>query len=330
MGAFSWLVLGSTRSFDLRGNTATGIINAVKTFAAVPFVSEKKLSGEDNLRVNALILGESGPGYESPLLTDTILVASINTQTKELALISIPRDLLIQIPGSKLVSRINTLYLMKKQADEMASIDDFNKHAEYIKSKVEEITGLEIPYVVLINVSGFESAIEALGGINVYVDHDIVDPQFPTTGYGHEYFSLEKGWRFMDGATAQKYVRTRHDIRGDFGRMERQQQVVGAIINKARGLNLILDFSKIFSLVSTLGNNIQTNADTGEIKRTWSFSKNIDVNKIKNLAIDGGRPDSLLTDYRPYLGTGVASTLVPRAGIFNYSEIQNAISSLLR
>ena len=327
----TWFVAGTSRTFSVEGGPSSqnGFLNAVKTFASIPFIPEQDLKGEENLRVNILLLGVSGPGYESPELTDTIVVASLNTETKNIALVSLPRDLLIELPESRLVSRINTLYLVKKQDDERKNNKEFNSHTELVRTKAEEITGLYIPYVILLNVAALEEMVNALEGINIFVEHDIVDPTFPTTGYGYERFTIEKGWRFLDGATAQKYVRTRHDIRGDFGRMERQQQVIGAIINKARGLNLITDFPKILSLVSTLGNNLQTNANNREIKRAWNLSKDIDINRIKTLALDGGQSNSLLVDYRPQLGATIASTLVPRAGIFDYSEIQQAIQAIL-
>src|SRR3989344_1344545 len=327
----TWFITGTSRTFSVEGERGEtdGFLNAVKTFATIPFIPEQDLLGEENLRVNVLLLGVSGPGYESPELTDTIVVASLNTETKNVALVSIPRDLLIELPESRLVSRINTLYLVKKQDDERINNKDSSSHTELVRTKTEEITGLAIPYVILLNVSALEEMVNALEGINIFVERDIVDPTFPTPGYGSERFVLEKGWRFLDGATTQKYVRTRHDIRGDFGRMGRKQQVIGAIINKARGLNLITDFPKILSLVSTLGNNLQTNADTGEIKRAWSLSKDIDINQIKTLALDGGQSDSLLIDYHPQLGVSIASTLVPKAGIFDYSQIQQAIQAIL-
>lgn len=330
--ALLWFLFGTTRSFAVQGgqNKTAHLIANVKTVAALPFTPEQKLNGESNGRVNVLVLGMSGPGYESPELTDTILIASLNTQNKKVSLISIPRDLLIELPNTTLITRVNTLYLTKKQDDEKHHDYDLNHHTQLVTSKMQEITGLPISYVVLLNVMALEDMVNALGGVNVFVDHNIDDPMFPTTGYGHEKFTLERGWRLLDGATAQKYVRTRHDIRGDFGRMERQQQVIGAIISKARGLNLITDFPKIISLVSTLGNNIQTNANTGEIKRAWSLSKGIDITQIKTMAIDGGRPESLLVDYHPQLGTTIASTLVPREGIFDYSEIQQEIQKILQ
>ncbi len=328
--AVAFVALGGSSSFDVKAGATANFLRTARTFATLPFIEETPLTGEDRGRVNILLLGMSGPGYESPMLTDSIVIANINTETKQTSLVSVPRDLLVQLPDNRLVSRINTLYLTKKLDDERAGITDVASHTSLVRAKLEEITGLSIPYAIVLNVAALENVVNALGGVNVFVERDIRDPQFPTTGYGHETFSLDAGWRFLDGATAQKYARTRHDIRGDFGRMERQQQVIAALLAKAKALSLIRDLPKILSLISTLGTNLGTNADAREIKRAWSIAQDINPTNIRTLALDGGQTDSLLTDYRPYLGAGVASTLVPRAGTFDYSEIRARVAELLQ
>lgn len=322
--------LGGSSAFTVEGAKAQRIIATVKALAAIPFIQEKTLEGETAGRINVLMLGASGPGYESPLLTDTILVASFAPAANSLALISIPRDLLVEMPNrAGFVTRVNTLYMLSKQDEERNGDTDFRTHVEATRQKVEEITDLTIPYAALMNVRAFEEIVNAVGGVNVYVDREIRDPRFPTLGFGYEVFTLAQGWRFLDGRNAERYVRTRNDIRGDFGRMERQQQVIEALIAKARALRLIADFPKLFSLFTALGGNIQTTFEAGELKRAWALVNKENAPRIKTLAIDGGRPDSLLVDYRPRLGARVAATLVPRAGTFDYSEIQDKIQGLL-
>ena len=101
-----------------------------------------------------------------------------------------------------------------------------------IKEKVAEITGQQIDYYIALDVSGVEKIIDILGGLNVWVAEDVFDPQFPTPGHGTEYFTVKKGWRYFDGKTVQKYLRTRHSADGDFARMRQQQAVVEALRKK--------------------------------------------------------------------------------------------------
>ena len=116
------------------------------------------------------------------------------------------------------------------------------KDPSMIKEKVAEITGQQIDYYIALDVSGVEKIIDILGGLNVWVAEDVFDPQFPTPGHGTEYFTVKKGWRYFDGKTVQKYLRTRHSADGDFARMRQQQAVVEALRKKNIRLESALRF----------------------------------------------------------------------------------------
>ena len=264
-------------------------------------------------KTNILLIGMPGKPWPAPDLTDSIEIISINNKTKKIITIAIPRDLLVQIPGSKYETKINALY----------SIENSPK---MLQKKAEEITGLKIQYYLIVNLSSIEKVIDALGGIDINVKETLTDYSFPTEDRGYELFTIEAGLNHLDGKSAIKYMRSRNTARGDFGRVERQQQAMEAIRKKAGKLNLFSDFAKIISIFQEFDD--KTNINIGEIKTMANLAKGISKNKIDYFALDAGEKNSLLLYEETLFGSQVASVLWPRKGIFDYSEIQTKITNL--
>lgn len=287
-------------------------ISLVKT--AFNFLTDKSepLHGENRDRVNILFLGLPGEGNDAPNLTDTIILLSIRSSDNRLALLSLPRDLLVKVPKHGTLSKINALFEMGR------------KDPSIINEKVAEITGQKIDYHIVLDVSGIEKIIDILGGLNVWVAEDIFDSQFPTPGHGTEYFTVKKGWRYFDGKTVQKYLRTRHSADGDYARMRQQQAVVEALRKKIFGLNLLYDFPTAFSIFRTTRDNMQTDLDESNLKRLYDIAKNISYDNVIHKVIDGDARDSnaLLKSESVELGSKQAFVLVPKKGEFDYSDIQ--------
>src|SRR3989344_4700626 len=301
-------------------------ISLVKT--AFNFLTDKSepLHGENRDRVNILFLGLPGEGNDAPNLTDTIILLSIRPSDNRLALLSLPRDLLVKVPEHETLSKINALFLMEKE------------NASIIKTKVAEITGQQINYYIALDVSGVEKIIDILGGLNVWVAEDVFDPQFPTPGHGTEYFTVKKGWRYFDGKTVQKYLRTRHSADGDFARMRQQQAVVKALRKKIFGLNLLYDFPTAFSIFKTTRDSMQTDLDESNLKRLYDIAKNVSYDNVIHKVVDDnprtqraeqssydGNPkdqNALLESKTVELIGQPAFVLVPKAGQFNYSDIE--------
>src|SRR3989304_3950105 len=112
----------------------------------------KPLKDEDRDRVNILFLGMPGAGNDAPYLTDSLIVASVKPSTSQLALISLPRDLLVELPDSKIRAKINALFRMNE------------RNPDLIMKKVEEITGGPIDYYIALDISVTEKITNALGG----------------------------------------------------------------------------------------------------------------------------------------------------------------------
>lgn len=271
--------------------------------------------------VNVLILGRAGPGWTAGDLTDTILIASISGPEQSADLFSIPRDLLVQ--SGNYGGKINALWLIGKQEMRGGTVEE---QSAAIREAAEEISGIPIDEVIVVDVSATERVVDELGGISINVQEHIIDTKFPTPGGGIERFEIEPGFHVMDGKTAVQYARTRRSREGDFGRIRRQHQVIEAIVSKARGLNLFSDFSTIVGLLEALGEHVQTTLSAEELATMAHLGRSIPFSSVETYALETLMAD---TDEPLLTGAGFASGLVPRAGFYDYSEIHTVVEQLL-
>jgi len=269
---------------------------------------------------NILLLGAAGQGNDAPYLTDTIVLAMIKPDDSGTTLVSLPRDLWVKVPQSDSYTKINSLYILGK------SNQNENYGLELIKQKVEQVTGQKIDNYLLIDLSVVKQIIDQVGGLNVLVRKDILDTQFPGPNHSFETFEIKAGWRYMDGETAAKYIRTRHSVAGDFDRMSRQQDVLFTLKQKITGLNPVLDLPKFLKILSDLNSNIKTDIPISQFPQFWQLAKNLSPDNINKIVIDNDVANPLVTTERLQLEGGEASIVKPRAGLENYSEIQNFIN----
>ncbi len=289
-----------------------------KTISGLSSHQRTPLLGEEAGRINILLLGMAGENDAGGYLTDTIMIASIDTENNKIALLSLPRDLYVQIPDTKFGTKINAVY-------KYGLIN--GSGIKPLKKTIEEITGLEINYYVAVTFSGFEKFIDNLGGINIQVKRDIYDPRYPGPNYSYETFEIKKGLHKMDGSTALKYARERHDDPdGDFGRAKRQQQVLQAVKNKLFSAQIIFNPFKLNKLLEDIGDNIKTNASLGEMKSFLELSKQLDTQNINTAVVDAWKEDSLLKVSHIFYENSRAFILVPRVG--NFSEIKELASNI--
>ena len=270
---------------------------------------------ENNNPVNILLLGRPGNGYSGGNLTDTIILAHLTPAKEKAILISLPRDLLVKIPNTNKLTKINSLY----------SIAGING----LKEKIEEITGLKIDYHVLVDLVVAQEIIELVDGLNIYVPKDIDDPFFPGPNYTYQTFNLSAGWRYLDGPEALRYIRTRYTSpNGDFDRMARQQQVITLLKQKVLELNLLWDFPTYLKMFNSLKNNIETDLGIIELKKFWEIARSIKYNQISQLVIDK-KETKLLIGGQVLFGEQMASVIYPVAGQGNYDKIKEYIKEKL-
>ena len=139
---------------------------------------------------NILLMGYGGAGHEGAYLTDTMMVAHVDTKTKKATLISIPRDIWVKVPtdsGDSFHSKINAVYQMGLFPE---NYPDLPKHyegeqgaGELVGLVIQQVTGLTVDNYIAIDFAGFEKTVNTLGGIDVPVAVAFDDPEYPLTGH---------------------------------------------------------------------------------------------------------------------------------------------------
>lgn len=322
--ATTYLTLKYTKIFKkttVSSPTPAAIQNHV-SFAPVPEITKEKGV------YNTVLLGYGGAGHSGSLLTDSIIVIHVNTNNKTAALISIPRDLWVN--GNH---KINT----------EASINGFQNEGGVIKN----VTGLPIDFFVAADFGNFVKLIDNLGGITVNVPKTFDDPYYPITGLENEtcgkseseiatlkakysdyqleiqftcrweHLRFDKGLATLDGTTALKFVRSRHGD-SDFGRSERQFAVLKGILAKLLSLHA---FDKTSSTIETLLKIVKTNLNIIGIRTLVNAVGPTSDYKITKVHLT---TDNVLSEGKSSAG---AYILYPKAGMFNFTEIQRFISS---
>lgn len=172
--------------------------------------------------------------------SDTMIVLSVNPQTNNTLMVSIPRDTYTQIVGKNIKDKINHAYAFGG--------------IEMSMNSVEKLLNIPIDYVAKVNMEGFEQVINTVGGIQVE----------NALAFQEGNYTFKKGDITLDGEAALAYVRMRkEDPQGDFGRQNRQKQVIQAVIEEGTSLKTLLKYQNIFDI---LGNNISTNLTFDQIK----------------------------------------------------------------
>ncbi len=288
--SLAFILTGTTvLSYQQSQNTSSPLSktwNSFLNFAPVQSLTtgtERQLEGEKDDRVNVLLLGIGGVRHDGPFLSDTIIIASIKPSTHDFALISIPRDLVVNIPshGWRKINEINSF----------GEVAQAGNGAEYTRQIISDFLNIPIHYAVRIDFSGFEKIVDILGGLEITVDKSFTDYSYPAANYKYRAVSFKEGPQLMDGATALQFVRSRHSMNNnegsDFARSKRQQKVIVALKNKLLSLSFLSNPQKISSVVQELKDSIATNIQGWELIRLSVFARQIDEQKIISTSIDG-------------------------------------------
>lgn len=254
------------------------------------------IDGTDSLkssdsRINLLLLGIAGGTHEGPDLTDTILVVSLKKDSPSISLLSIPRD----IWSETLKDRINSAYHYGEEKRKGGG-------KVLAKAIVEDVTGLVIHYVVIVDFSQFEHLIDVVGGIDVVVPKAFIDTQYPIAGkendecggdttYACRYETVQflEGLQHMDGKTALKYVRSRHaegNEGTDFARGIRQQDVIVALKDKIMKSKPWFHPNTAKQLVQVADLATDTDMTIGEQLTMGKYLLNVQSRAISKISIE--------------------------------------------
>src|SRR3989338_4027494 len=271
------------------------------------------LEGESEGRINIMLIAVGGDGHKGEALADTIMIASLDPYTNRASLMSIPRDLYVQVPGRDFYSKINAVHAY----GESQKVDD----GPILLSKlVENITGQPIHYYARVDFTAFKSIVDAIGGINITIDNSFFD-------YWHK-ISFPAGTEKMNGERALAYVRARYiegPEGGDFKRAARQQQALLALREKVFSVQTALDFTRANAILDSLSENIRTNLQLWEMKRFYELGRLIKPDEVHSVVLSTG-PQGVLTGGTELLGGTPASVLRPRTG--NWGEIQQVAQNI--
>ena len=268
--------------------------------------------------VNFLLMGIPGQGNDAPDLTDTILIVHFNPARQKIYLFSLPRDLLVKIPNNQNYAKFNALYALAKK--------DAGHEFDLIKHKAEEISGLSIDHYALVDLTVVKNSVDILGGVNVMVKKDICDERFPGPNHSYQTFEIKAGWRYLDGETALKYIRSRHSAIADFDRITRQQEVLQALKQKILNLK-IWQLAAWLEIYENFSSHIKTDLSLWQGKKYWDKTKDIPGENIIKSEINR---ENLIVGGQATLGGETASVLKPKAGLENYEEIKEYIKKIIQ
>lgn len=224
--------------------------------------------------INIVLLGTDQRPGQSNWRTDTIILLTINQTEKTVGMLTIPRDLYVNIPGIG-KQRINTA-------------DFYGEYYHYpgggpnlIKTTIEQNLGIRVHYYLRGGFDAFRQAIDILGGIDVDVDCPLYEQDF-YDDYGHATLNFQPGLQVMDGVTALRYARSRYTT-NDYDRGRRQRKVLLAMWDKMTSLNLLPKWPALYKEISS---SIQTDLGPTEFATLAYIGTQLKMDKIKSRAID--------------------------------------------
>ncbi len=238
-------------------------------------------------RITILLLGiDQRKGEKGSFRTDTMMVLSVDPARKTAAMLSVPRDIYIQIPGYT-PNRINTAYDVGEQVS-------FPGGGGMLSAKtVQRLLGIPIQHYVLINFEVFSAVIDAIGPIRVCPDKAIHDDKYPDGSYGYITVDFQPGCQDLDATKLLQYARVRHNAGDDFGRAQRQQEVIKAVRDKILSLGGVSAlFTKAGTIWEAVRSSVKTDMSFEQMLQLGQFAQSIPKENIKS---------DVLTDRGGYL-----------------------------
>ena len=243
-------------------------------------------------RMNILVIGMDGRSgnYERAARADALMLVGVNFGDKTAQVLSMPRDLWVQIPeyGTNPLheNRINTAYALGQSYGYPGGGPAFQALT------ISNNFGLRVDRTVVLNFTAFETAVDTIGGIDIDVPKAIHDEKYPDDEGGTLVLDIPSGWVHMDGMTALMYARTRHQD-SDFGRMRRQQQVMLAVRDKLFSPETI---PVLPSLAQLIYYSVRTDVSLDEVGLLGCVGPQIPPEAITRIVIDTSMVESFKTD----------------------------------
>jgi LCP family protein required for cell wall assembly len=272
----------------------------VDTGSPEPSVSEPPVQGSDQPnspippwngteRLNILLIGSDQRPKDGTFNTDTLIVASIDPVTKQVAMFSLPRDSSgIPLPNGPLrnafgptygpPAKINNLFTRIRNRPDLVAGNSRTRGFNGLKLVLGNLYGLDIKYFVEVNFEGFKQVVDAMGGVTINVQVPVVDNKYPSdTGRSGRVY-IPAGIQHMTGAEALVYARSRHES-DDFDRGARQQRVISSMREQADVATII---PRIPELIAALKSTVRTDIPQSELAKLAGLASGVDTKNIRS------------------------------------------------
>ena len=266
------------------------------------FVGDDVADVAEGHRLNVLLLGVDARKGETMARSDTLILASVDTKSKQMSLLSIPRDTRVNIP--------------KHGWDKINAADALGG-PEMSMKVVSDLLGIPVKYYVQANFNGFKNIVDALGGVTLDVEQNMYHED-PDDGGAYE-INLRKGVQRLDGDKALQYVRYREYAMGDIDRTTHQQRFLVALAKEMLQPSTIL---KLPTLVPEINKHVKTNLSVSDMVTLASAGKKLENGNIVAQTLPG-RP--LNIDGGSYWGVDPAEAKQMVAKLFNGETVTNVV-----
>jgi len=263
----------------------------------------------DNGRTNIVLLGMRGENDPNGgLLSDSIMILSMQQESKKVALLSIPRDLRVEVSGTKGYSKLNAAHAIGFRQKPPQGL-------QYTMQVLEDVTGMPMHYGVSVDFIAFKGIIDALGGITVNAESDFYDPNYDGG------IRVKKGLNDLDSDRALKYVQARLTS-NDFDRSRRQREVMTAIKDKAEQSGSIKNPIFMLNLLENFGTNVRTTMTVEELRIALDTINTLDMNNMIQKGYDTSSDGPFTSQTLP----GIGYVITPRSG--NFTAFQKDIQGV--
>jgi polyisoprenyl-teichoic acid--peptidoglycan teichoic acid transferase len=248
--------------------------------------------------------GETGLGFR----TDTMMLVSIDPVTDSIGVLSIPRDLFVEMPGYASLQRVNSAMIF-------GELDQPGYGPRLAMQTVQYNLGMRVNDYLAVDFRTVITVVDAIGGVEIDVPYNIADYQMPDLNFGYDPLILQAGPQLMNGYTALRYARTRHGD-SDFERARRQQQVIFAIRDRILNLNMLPQMIvNAPGMLSNLQDNIYTGLSLDQMIQLALYVKDVPPENIRTGVIDGRY-------IMPYITPEGASVLIPNRSMLGLLMVE--------
>ncbi len=269
-----------------------GASPAASAYAGTAAQPQPSIAPWNGGRLNVLLVGVDQRPADRTFNTDTMIVASIDPTSGQVSMFSVPRDF-EQIPlpptwpaaayfGGIYPNKVNSIWTYAEGTPNLFPGTDATRGVNALKGTLGYMLGIQIPYYVEVNFSGFRQVVDTLGGVTIDVQIPVTDYDYPTdNGRGAIKLYIPPGIQHMSGEEALAYARSRHAT-SDFDRSLRQQRVITSVRQQTDVLSF-LDPNKLDALGQALRNAIHTDFPRDQLPQLVSLIEKADTTNLHSL-----------------------------------------------